>query len=412
MNDHTVTNGHCVIHDRNLPLRRDAPVASAYSPVKNAKAETAVETNPAHVRFAVDIERKPRPRTGTTDPRHRDADSGYHIQAEKRAADRRDASRPNSGDPVHLNATSPPTTVQSMTLPNFLLIGAAKAGTSSIHNYLKQHPEIFLSENKEPRFFAFDGRTAHQDRPWDRLWADSIVVAQDAYESLFDGVRGEKAIGESSTIYLASPHAASRIKHHVPQAKLIASLRNPIDRAYSHYQMCRARGLEPLETFEEAIAAEQARSNPGLIQPWNYLQRGLYYEQLRTYLELFDREQIHIVLFEDLKRDSHAVLKNLCAFLGVDDSFEFDTSKKKNVRHQYKSRRLERVLSSTSRAKPLVPGELHGPARNVLQGLRRLNWGRRDPMKEQTRRMLARRYAEDITNLGMLIDRDLSHWRS
>lgn len=297
-----------------------------------------------------------------------------------------------------------------MTLPNFLLIGAAKAGTSSIHNYLKQHPDVFLSTVKEPRFFAFDARETEQVRPWDRHWADRLVVTKEEYERLFERVASERAIGESSTIYLASQHAASRIKHHVPDAKLIASLRNPIDRAYSHYQMCRALGLEPLGTFEEAIAAEESRSTPGLIQPWNYLRRGLYFEQLRGYLELFDREQIHVVLFEDLSRDPKAVLQSFCRFLGVDDTFQFDTAKQSNVGRQYRSRRLGRVISSADRAKGFVPQRLRGRARHVLRRLDNLNRGTQPPVKEQTRRALAEHYAEDVAELESLLDRDLSHW--
>ena len=299
-----------------------------------------------------------------------------------------------------------------MTLPNFLLIGAAKAGTTSIHNYLKQHPDIFLSSNKEPRFFAFDGRTEEQDRPWDRLWADGLVVTADAYERLFDEVRGETAIGESSTIYLASRHAASRIKHHVPNVKLIASLRNPIDRAYSHYQMCRDLGLEPLSTFEDAIADDEERSGPGLIQPWNYLQRGLYHQQLGVYLRLFEREQLHVVLFEDLTQDPKAVLNGFCAFLGVDDSFEFDTSEQRNVGPQYRSRRMGRLISSADRAKRFVPSQLHGHARNVVQGLKSLNQGDQKPMKAETRRALVAHFAVDVGNLESLLARDLSHWLS
>lgn len=297
-----------------------------------------------------------------------------------------------------------------MTLPNFLLIGAAKAGTSSIHNYLKQHPDIFLSPTKEPRFFAFDARETKQDRPWDHLWADRLVVTIDAYERLFDDVSGERAIGESSTIYLASQHAASRIKHHVPNAKLIASLRNPIDRAYSHYQMCRDLGLEPLGTFEEAISAEESRSTPGLIQPWNYLRRGLYFHQLRGYLEHLDRDQLKIVLFEDLNRDPDDMLADFCSFLGVDDSFEFDTSKQSNVARQYRSRRIGRMISSANRAKRFVPPRLRGQARGVFRGLERLNQGSRAPMKQQTRRALAEHYAEDVASLETILDRDLSHW--
>lgn len=297
-----------------------------------------------------------------------------------------------------------------MTLPNFLLIGAAKAGTSSIHNYLKQHPDVFLSSVKEPRFFAFDARGTEQDRPRDRLWADRLVTTREEYERLFDDVAKERAIGESSTIYLASKHAASRIKRHVPHAKLIVSLRNPIDRAYSHYQMCRNLGLEPLGTFEKAVAAEKSRSTPGLIQPWEYLRRGLYFQQLRSYLELFDREQIHIVLFDDLSRDPEAVLHGFCRFLGVDDTFQSDTAKQNNVARRYRSRRLGRVISSADRAKRFVPPRLRDRARHALRRLDNLNRGAQPRLKEQTRRALAELYAEDVGELETLLGRDLSHW--
>src|SRR5215218_4707583 len=123
-----------------------------------------------------------------------------------------------------------------MTMPNFLIIGAGKSGTTSLYHYLGQHPEVFMSPMKEPKFFCFEGERPNFRGPGDDEEINrKCVTTIDAYRALFDGVACEKAVGEASSMYLYYPKAPERIDHHVAGVRLIAVLRNPVDRAYSSY---------------------------------------------------------------------------------------------------------------------------------------------------------------------------------
>ena len=141
-----------------------------------------------------------------------------------------------------------------MTLPNFLIIGSAKGGTSSLHYYLRQHPQIFMPDLKEPRFFALEGGILNFQNPDSAINYNSITTLRE-YESLFANVTNELGIGEASPLYLYSEKAARRIKHYVPDAKLMVILRNPVDRAFSCYTHLLREGYETL-SFEAALKAE------------------------------------------------------------------------------------------------------------------------------------------------------------
>ena len=157
-----------------------------------------------------------------------------------------------------------------MPWPNFFIIGAAKSGTTSLYHYLKQHPQIYMSPVKEPRFFAFHGETLEIDR-YDQLsradlrliLADSITKPSD-YLALFNGVKDEKAIGEASPLYLQIPQVAARIHQFIPHAKLLAVLRNPIDRTYSQFLMHSRNGLAPSKDFLQTIALENLQDASNL----------------------------------------------------------------------------------------------------------------------------------------------------
>src|SRR5918998_2242905 len=123
-----------------------------------------------------------------------------------------------------------------MTMPNFLLIGAMKAGTTAFYQLLDKHPQVYMSPNKEPNFFAFEGEKLDFRAPSDIEGLNRHAVTEiEEYQALFDGVSGEKAIGEASHWYMYKPEASGRIKHHLPEAKLIAVLRDPAERAYSEF---------------------------------------------------------------------------------------------------------------------------------------------------------------------------------
>lgn len=298
-----------------------------------------------------------------------------------------------------------------MPLPNFLIIGAMKAGTTSLYRYLSQHPQIYMSPVKEPRFFAPESHPASQTG--DRPGKSSFVGDLATYQALFDGVTTETAIGEASPIYIYSPNAPERIQHLLPEVKLIAVLRHPAERAFSHYLHVWQSGREPLNTFAEAIATEDQRIQANWSSLWHYRQRGLYYQQLQRYFERFDAAQIKIYLNEDLRNDTPATLKSIYQFLAVDDSVELDASTKHNTAKKTpKNAWLHQFLTQKnpikSALKPFLPTQLRQRVRD-----RAIASNLATPqLLPEMRQQLTDWYRDDILQLQDLIKRDLTHWLS
>jgi hypothetical protein len=293
-----------------------------------------------------------------------------------------------------------------MVMPNFLLIGAAKAGTTALHGYLSQHPQVYMSPVKEPHFFALEGETVDYRGPGDRAAHHATVTTLEAYQHLFDGVTNEVAIGEASTSYLYIPKAADRIKHHLPDVKLIAILRHPVDRAYASFLHLVRDNHEPLTDFSQAIAAEEQRIQDNWMPLWHYKQRGFYYSQIKRYFDLFDASQIKIYLYEDLSKNSAELSKDIFRFVGVDDTFIPDTSNRPNASGVPKNRALNAFLSSQNPLKtvlrPLIPAKMR-------QDIRQKNLAKPEIAAEMYEDLL-NLYREDICKLQDLIQRDLSGW--
>jgi hypothetical protein len=261
-----------------------------------------------------------------------------------------------------------------MTWPNFLIIGANRAGTTSLYQYLKQHPSIYMSPEKEPMFFSEYSAPFDRNRP-DRLTLNASVSTVADYEALFKDVTTQTAIGEASTAYLPNPFAPPTINRFIPNAKLIAILRDPVERAFSAYGQYIRLGLEPLTDFARAVDEELAGSN------WrHYVRLGLYYEQAKRYLDLFDSHQIKIHLYDDYESRPHDVVRDLFKFLDVDDSFSPDMS----VRHNPSP-------LAASPAQPTASGTTLGTSAQVRERLKLF-------------------YREDILKLQDLIQMDLSKW--
>ena len=296
-----------------------------------------------------------------------------------------------------------------MTMPNFLLIGAAKSGTTSLYHYLRQHPQVYMSPIKGPRFFAFQGGEPDFRGPGDLKMVSQLITDIEGYRSLFAGVSGEKAVGEASAWYLYVPETAYRIRCHVPQAKLIAVLRNPVDRAYSHFQFRRAQGGEELTDFARALDAEEERVRERWGPDFHYKRMGFYHEQLTRYYELFEPEQIRVWLYEDLKEDPSGVMQDMFQYLGVNDAFVPETLRH-NVSGTPKSRALQTFIQRPnplkSFIKPFVPEKMR---RRIRVNLRNRNLAK-PPMPEGVREQLTEAYREDILKLQGLLGRDLSSW--
>ena len=290
-------------------------------------------------------------------------------------------------------------------LPNFLLIGAPKSGTTSLYHYLRQHPQIFMSAVKEPRFFAHDGQPPGLVRPGGPMGASAAVTELSAYQELFAPVRNEIAVGEASPSYLSNSRCATAIAARIPHARLIAILRNPADRAYSAYSHGIREGWET-KTFEDSLEAEPDR----LEQGWGRYRGGGYYaRQLKRYLEKFDWSQIRVVLYEDLAQPE-ALYASICRFLAVDDSFRADFTIRHNSSGRPRRLDLQQLMMRPHKVKEFlkrfVP-EGWGHAAIAWVSSKNLQ---REPMNPETRRRLLDGYREDIKELEGLIDRNLSHW--
>ena len=295
-----------------------------------------------------------------------------------------------------------------MAMPNFLVLGAAKSGPTALYHYLKQHPGIFLPAQKEPGFFAYEGRPPDYRGPGD---VDDVTVTEEsAYRALFRGVSTQTAVGEASVIYLYHPAAPARIRRHVPDAKLVAILRDPVDRAYSSYLHLVRDGREPLGDFAEALRDEERRIRDGWGIIWHYKRLGLYSEQVKRYFDLFDRRQLAIYLYDDLRANPAAVLGDIFRVLGVDDTFVPDTSLRHNVSGIPRSRALHAFLAKpnvvTSLLAPFVPESIRWRIRIPVS-----NWNLvKPPLPDEARRLLGPELREDVLRLQELIGRDLTAW--
>ena len=305
-----------------------------------------------------------------------------------------------------------------MTMPNFFVVGAQKAGTTSLYHYLDQHPQVYMSPVKEPFFFdreiGPDGEVVHH-RHEGHQQAPRFANLEE-YRALFRGVKDETAVGEASPLYIYVPGTAERIKRYVPEARSIALLRNPADRAYSAYLHAVRIGVEPLTDFAKALREEEGRVRNGWHYVFHYRNRGLYYEQLRRYYEVFGRESIGVWLYDDLRDDPASVAQSVFRFLGVDDDFVPDTSSRHNpagvpqsgaARATMKAMDkavggLRRTFSPTSRIFPYV-----SKTRQAVQGR---VFTVPPPVDPEIRRELVQGYREDILQLQELIGRDLSTW--
>lgn len=274
-----------------------------------------------------------------------------------------------------------------MPLPNFLIVGAPKCGTTSLYQYLRQHPDVYMSTLKEPRYFPCFGLAP----------GTPVVRTQAEYKQLFDGATTERAIGEASPNYLHAPKAAGQIAAELPEAKIIVSLRNPADRAYSSYLGRVRRGVEK-------------RPVQDALQPGNYnFDASLYSDALARYFAIFDRSRVKVLLFDDLARDTAAALRDVCAFLHIAPNAAIDTHARHNVGLMPKWPALDGlVLHAAIAARGLLPISMRGTG--LAMRLRQLWLRPPPPMPPALRASLLHAFEPDIRRTERLIGHDLSGW--
>ncbi len=298
-----------------------------------------------------------------------------------------------------------------MVIPNFLIIGAAKAGTTSLYAWLEQHPQIYMSPVKETNFFALEGEKLNFPAGTiGKYYLSGCITNIEDYRKQFQGVTNETAIGEASPIYLYHLKAPERIQHYVPKVKLIAILRHPIERAYSNFLHNIGEGLEPLTDFAQALQEEESRIRNNWWWGFYYVSAGFYYVQLKRYFERFNPNQIKVYLYEDVKTNALNVTRDIFKFLQVDETFIPDMSTKYNVTGIPRNKFWHQFLSRPSFIK--APLKLLFPSK--LRNRICINLKNRNLVKPQlppaVRSQLIEMYREDILKLQDLIHRDLSKW--
>jgi hypothetical protein len=305
-----------------------------------------------------------------------------------------------------------------MPLPDFLIIGAPKAGSTALHAALAEHPHLYAAKIKEPKYFMCDGTPpdrAAQRGPGDAHSAQEWVWQRPAYEALFADAPAGALRFESTPFYLWDRASHLRIAETLPSAKLIAVLRDPIDRAFSNWTHAWADGLEPCPDFLRACEAEPWRIADGWAPFWRYLELGRYGEQLEHLYRCFPREQVYVVRYRRLIDQPAEILDDICRFLGVSTGV-LNHIPGSNVGrwapHSPGNHALRKMIRAGAHAGSYVhPRHWRRAERALLRVLQRGSAPRPSLTREQRVALLGY-YAEDNALLCRLLGEDYSDWLS
>lgn len=301
-----------------------------------------------------------------------------------------------------------------MNMPNFLIVGAPKSGTTSLYQYLKQHPQVFVNSTiKESNFFVEpkkilgSGPRFYGENSYGKTLKD--------YQQLFEDVSvAHTAIGEICPVYLPFyENTIPNIKKYLNEdVKIIIILRNPIDRAFSHY-MHNVRDTDEKLSFEDALKLENERINKSYWNSFYLTKLGFYYNQVKAYKENFIN--VKVFLFEDLRKDNF--FKELFEFLEVDSTLKINNEKSYNKSGRPKNKILQEFLVNENISKKyfksIFKNILPRTIKDQLLGLQAIlldNNLEKEHMHPATREKLKNIFKEDIEKLSKLINRDLSHW--
>jgi hypothetical protein len=296
--------------------------------------------------------------------------------------------------------------------PNFFLVGAPKAGTTAIATALMKHPDVFPSAVKEPNYFNSDIQIEsffaplkfRNGRPT-RTYSYAVIRDQQTYLQLFSGAEKYKAVGDCSSHYLRSRVAAEAIRAAVPEAKIIISLRNPVDRAYSHYLMDLKVG-KVSRPFSEVIMDHVNSLGDHKVILDNYIESSLYYEKVNRYISTFGRDNVLIVFQEDLTENFDGVISKIFSHIAVDNIGVGKILENQAVVAKVSA--LNRWLYKSGMKRAIVR---YSPEFLKALGIR---YYYRPPgdmrLPDRDRLWLTEFFRKDIDQLSVLLGRDLSHW--
>ncbi|MBD3316650.1 MAG: hypothetical protein GF344_12745 [Chitinivibrionales bacterium] len=316
-------------------------------------------------------------------------------------------------------------------LPTFLVVGAAKCGSTSLYHYLDAHPDVYMSPIKETNYFAADLRANRFSATYrraanypgcikrygsidnyldsdlsERVFFTIDIQTLDQYRKLFKNVCNEKAIGEVSNSYLFSPIAAAEIRRTIPDVRIVMILRDPIRRMWSHYRAKAKTGLLA-RGFRREIMADMHKKRKGWCISHNFFEMGRYYAQVKRYYDLFPHDKILVLLNEDLKERHRETLAKLYGFLGV--KMHAVPATKHNTgptpRSALLANAMRRARLSFGSIQKLPP-----PLNTTIMSVLYRPATPRPPLDEKLSRLLTEYYRDDVKRLADLINRDLSAW--
>ena len=307
-------------------------------------------------------------------------------------------------------------------IPNFFVVGAPKCGTTSLYYYFSQHPEIYLSPIKEPLFFAKDIVERHNKCSPKDPYFDSenyfkrssfyfvhiaYLTQLEHYLELFRNVKEEKAIGEMAVLNLFSKVAANEIFTFNPNAKIIIILRNPVNRTFSHFNAELRDGRVLNDKFIKGVMEDYERGEGGCKK--HFIEQSLYYEQIKRYLNIFPKNNVKVVLYEDYKKDIRRFCSDLFEFIGVSPDVEINFVSRKNQSFTPKFHKVNSLAKRFRRRfKTFFPKGISPFLKGIYNFL--IMEKNKPLLSGEERAYLLSFFKEDILKTQELINRDLSQW--
>jgi hypothetical protein len=293
-----------------------------------------------------------------------------------------------------------------MALPNLLIVGAAKSGTTSLHNYLNQHPDVFMCFPKEPHFLI--NKEIGEQR------ISKGVLNLEDYKSLFKGESGKRYRGESSVMYLSFPEITIKnIKKYLSEdVKIIIMLRNPVKRAYSGYQHVKRYNMMENLSFEDALelAENRYQETLNMTPASRYLLLGNYYNQVKSYQQQFD--DVHVVIYDDYKANLNEELNKVFDFLTI-RRITVNTEQRHMVGGwEWKNESMKKIMMQKNPIKTMLKYIIpfKGLRKFIRLKLQKENTKLVKNIKPETEKWLKMYYKEDVAQLSELLNRDLNHW--
>jgi len=296
--------------------------------------------------------------------------------------------------------------------PNFFLVGAARSGTTSMWEYLKQHPDIYLPARKELHFFSYKHLATHAEGPGDKVHIKTLCSNMDDYIANYADVGNKRIVGEVSPSYLYYHEAGQRILDTLGVVKIVTILRNPIEKAFSQYSHLRRENRETL-MFPEALKSEAKRRRAGWSDLWRYAESSLYTDKLEHYISLFGADNVKVLLFDDLVNDPNGLLRTIFSFLDVDSNVGVNSGMVYNRSGRSRSKFISNFLHHPNIFKTYAKKIISESVRiKIRMKMLDLNTAEKYEIDQESKRRLKQYFQNDVARLESLLGRKLPWLRT